>query len=87
MQTHTTQAENGLVEFAETIAAQTHGDIAEKVEAGEAPSEMLESVGAHKQLVVMHILNGFRSNGEDGELDYEYIEMVARHACENVVNN
>lgn len=83
----TTEAENGLVAFAETIATQVHGDITAKVESDEAPSELLESVGAHEQLVAMHILNGFRSNGEEAELDYEYIEMVSRHACENVVTN
>jgi len=81
------EAENGLVGFAETVAAQVHGDIANKVESGELPSEALKSEYAHKKLVVMHILNGFRSNGNDEELDYEYIEMVARHASENAIAN
>ena len=41
----------------------------------------------HKKLVVMHILNGFRSNGTEEELDYDYIEMVARQASENAIPN
>lgn len=81
------EAENGLVEFAETIANQVHTDIAAKVETGEMPNSALESEYAHKKLVAMHIINGFRSNGTDEELDYEYIEMVARHASENAIRN
>jgi hypothetical protein len=81
------EAENGLVEFAETVAKQVHNDIAEKVEAGEMPAEALESEHAHKKLVSMHIIQGFRGNGEDGELDYDYIEMVARHASQNAIPN
>jgi len=81
------EAENGLVEFAETVANQAHDDIGEKVESGELPNEALESVYAHKKLVVMHILNGFRSNGAEEELDYEYIKMVARQASENAIPN
>jgi hypothetical protein len=78
-------AENGLVAFAETVANQVHEDITEKVESGELPTEALESEYAHKKLVAMHILNGYRANGTEDELDYEYIEMVARHASENVI--
>jgi len=74
-----------LMQFAEKVAEQAHNDIAEKVEAGELPEGATESVATHKQLVAMHILNGFRANGEDGELDHEYVEMVARQASENVV--
>lgn len=80
------EAENGLVKFAERVANQVHGDIAGKVESGELPEEALESTYAHKKLVVMHILNGVRSGGHTEELDYEYIEMVSRHASENVIN-
>lgn len=79
------EAQNGLVAFAETVANQVHNDITDKVESGDLPEAATESVNTHKQLVAMHILNGFRANGEDGELDYEYIEMLARHASENVV--
>lgn len=79
------EAENGLVEFAETVASQVHNDIAQKVDDGEMPNEALESMYAHKKLVAMHILNGFRSNGHEEELDYEYVEMVARHAIENAI--
>lgn len=81
------EAENGLVAFAETVANQVHNDIAEKVKSGELPNEALESEYAHKKLVVMHILDGFRSNGHEGDLDYDYIEMVARHASENAIPN
>ena len=81
------EAENGLVAFAETVANQVHNDISEKVESGDLPTEALQSEYAHKKLVVMHILNGFRSNGHDGELDYDYIEMVARHASQNAIPN
>ena len=81
------EAENGLVEFAETVANQVHDDIAGKVEAGEMPAEALESEYAHKKLVSMHIVQGFRGNGETGDLDYEYIEMVARHASQNAIPN
>ena len=79
--------ENGLVEFAETIASQVHDDIADGVDAGELPEEALESVGTHKLLVSTHILNGAREMvGTEEELDYEYIEMVARHASENAIS-
>lgn len=81
------EAENGLVEFAETVANQVHNDIETKVEAGEMPSEALESTSTHKQLVSMHILNGFRSNGHEEDLDYDYIEMVAEQASENAILN
>lgn len=76
---------DALFHYAETVAEQVHDDIADKIDEGELPSEAIESVAAHKQLVAMHILHGFRSNGEDGELDYDYIEMVARQASENAV--
>lgn len=79
------EAENGLVEFAETVAEQAHDDIAAKVESGDLPSEALESEYAHKKLIAMHIIQGFRGNGETGDLDYEYIDMVARQASENVI--
>lgn len=81
------EAENGLVEFAETIAPQVHNDIAAKVEAGDLPSEALDSEYAHKKLISMHILDGFRSTGSEGDLDYDYIEMVARHASQNAIAN
>ena len=79
--------EKGLVKFAEVVAEQAHNDIGAKVESGEMPAEALESMYAHKKLVCVHILDGFRSSGVEEDLDYEYIEMVARHACENVINN
>lgn len=81
------EAENGLVAFAETVANQVHDDIAQEVKAGELPTEALTSEYAHKKLVVMHILNGYRSTGNKDELDYDYIEMVARHASENAIPN
>lgn len=81
------EAENGLVEFAETVANQVHSDIAQKVASGEMPSEALESEYAHKKLVSMHIVQGFRGNGEEGDLDYDYIEMVARQASRNAIPN
>lgn len=81
------EAENGVVEFAETVANQVHSDIQDKIESGELPPEAIESEYAHKKLVSMHIVQGFRGNGEDGDLDYEYIEMVARQASKNVIAN
>ena len=80
-------AENGVVAYAETIADQVHEDIEGAVRAGDLPAGSTESVGAHKKLVAMHVLDGFRSNGHTEDLDYEYIEMVARHASENAINN
>lgn len=81
------EAENGVVAFAETIANQVHEDIEGAVGSGELPAGTTESVGAHKQLVAMHIIDGFRSNDHTVDLDYEYIEIVARHASENAIAN
>lgn len=79
------EEQNGLVAFAETVANQVHDDIAKKVESGELPTEALESEYAHKKLISMHILHGFRSNGTEEELDHDYIEMVARQASQNAI--
>lgn len=76
---------DALFQYAETVAEQVHNDIADKIDEGELPPAAIDSVDTHKQLVSMHILHGFRSNGEEGDLDYEYIEMVARQASENAV--
>ena len=79
------EAQSGLVEFAEQIAPQVHNDICENVESGDLPPAATDSVDTHKQLIAMHILHGIRATGEDGDVDHEYVEMVARHASENVV--
>jgi hypothetical protein len=76
---------DALMNFAETVAEQAHDDIAEKIEEGELPEGAIDSVAVHKKLVAMHIIHGFRSNGEDGDLDHDYIEIVARQASENAI--
>ena len=82
------EAENGLVKFAETIASQVHDDIADAVDAGELPEGALESVDTHKLLISTFILDGAREMvGTEAELDYEHIEMVARHASENAIHS
>jgi len=80
-------AENGVVAFAESVADQVHEDIQGAVRSGDLPAGATESIGAHKQIVAMHILDGFRSNGHTEDVDYEYIEMVARHASKNAIAN
>lgn len=74
-----------LTQYAETVAEQVHDDIAEKVDAGDLPEGATKSVDTHKQLVAMHILHGIRSSGEGGDIDHEYVEIVARQASENAI--
>lgn len=80
--------QNSFDSLVANIAEETHEQITEAVEAGEAPPETAESVGFHKTLVCAHVVDGARQVLEmDDELDYDEIEEVAEREIVEILEN